>query len=137
MLMQEKTKEYGQYTFIESEKTNGIGEKERKAAELMRNLSRDGFEKLMVENELDALVTLGAGATSVLAIGGHPGITVPAGYGHNGMPFGLCFGGLKGTEPRLIEAAYAFEQATMVRRPPLLKLFEVIGPNQGLLGRML
>ncbi|PON83430.1 Amidase [Trema orientale] len=114
----EKTKEYGQATFISSEKTNGIGEKEIKAAELMKNLSRDGFEKIMVANELDALVTPGTGAISVLALGGYPGITVPAGYDDEGMPFGLCFGGLKGTEPKLIEAAYAFEQATLVRRPP-------------------
>ncbi|KAM6541611.1 hypothetical protein CsatB_006058 [Cannabis sativa] len=114
----EKIKEYGQATFIKSEKTNGIGDKEMKAAELMKNLSRDGFEKLMIENELDALVTPGTGAISVLALGGYPGITVPAGYDDKGMPFGLCFGGLKGTERKLIQAAYAFEQATLIRRPP-------------------
>ncbi|KAF4383690.1 hypothetical protein F8388_014190 [Cannabis sativa] len=113
----EKIKEYGQATFIKSEKTNGIGDKEMKAAELMKNLSRDGFEKLMIENELDALVTPGTGAISVLALGGYPGITVPAGYDDKGMPFGLCFGGLKGTERKLIQAAYAFEQATLIRRP--------------------
>ncbi|XP_024032717.1 probable amidase At4g34880, partial [Morus notabilis] len=130
----EKTEEYGQHTFIQSEKTNGIGEKEMKATELMKNLSRAGFEKLMVENELDALVTPGTGAISVLAIGGYPGITVPAGYDDNGMPFGLCFGGLKGTEPKLIEAAYAFEQATMIRRPSFPKLFELIDRNKGGVG---
>lgn len=119
---QEKLKEYGQATFIESEKTNGFGEKEKKAVEMMANLSRNGFEKLMRENALDAIVTPGDGCISVLAIGGYPGITVPAGYGEqDGMPFGMCFGGLKGTEPKLIEIAYAFEQATMVRRPPFSK----------------
>lgn len=124
--MQEKIEEYGQHTFIESEKTSGIGEKEREAIERMRNLSRDGFEKLMLENELDALVTPGIGCISVLAIGGYPGITVPAGYEEEtGMPFGLCFGGLKGSEPKLIEAAYAFERATLIRRPPLLELVQV------------
>lgn len=132
----EKTKEYGQHTFIDSEKTNGIGEKERKATELMRNLSRDGFEKLMAENELDALVTPGTGAISVLAIGGYPGITVPAGYDDDGMPFGLCFGGLKGTEPKLIEAAYAFEQATKIRRPPFPKLSDFIDQNEGAFGSL-
>uniref|UniRef100_A0A2N9HEC8 Amidase domain-containing protein n=1 Tax=Fagus sylvatica TaxID=28930 RepID=A0A2N9HEC8_FAGSY len=108
----ENTKEYGQATFIASEKTSGIGEKERQAIELMENLSRNGFEKLMMENELDALVTPGTGAIPVLAIGGHPGITVPAGYDSDGMPFGICFGGTKGTEPKLIEIAYAFEQVS-------------------------
>ncbi|XP_038902577.1 LOW QUALITY PROTEIN: probable amidase At4g34880 [Benincasa hispida] len=115
----EKIKEYGQATFIQSKKTNGFGKKEKKAIETMANLSRNGFEKLMRENELDAIVTLGSGCVSVLAIGGYPGITVPAGYGKDdGLPFGICFGGLKGTEPKLIEIAYAFEQATMMRRPP-------------------
>ncbi|CAK9315342.1 unnamed protein product [Citrullus colocynthis] len=115
----EKLKEYGQATFIQSEKTDGFGEKEKKAMETMANLSRNGFEKLMRENELDAIITRGSGCVSVLAIGGYPGITVPAGYGKDdGMPFGICFGGLKGTEPKLIEIAYAFEQATMMRRPP-------------------
>ena len=124
-LMQENTKEYGQATFIASEKTSGIGEKERQAIELMENLSRNGFEKLMMENELDALVTPGTGAIPVLAIGGHPGITVPAGYDSDGMPFGICFGGTKGTEPKLIEIAYAFEQGTLTRRPPFSKSFEM------------
>ncbi|TXG64815.1 hypothetical protein EZV62_011809 [Acer yangbiense] len=80
-------------------------ERKRKAVELMEKLSRDGIEKLMTENKLDATVTLGTHFISVLAIGGYPGITVPAGYDSNGMPFGLCFGGLKGTEPKLIEVA--------------------------------
>ncbi|KAG7978168.1 hypothetical protein I3843_05G070000 [Carya illinoinensis] len=121
----EKTEEYGQATFIASDKTSGFGEKERQAIELMQNLSRDGFEKLMMDNELDAMVTPGTGAIAVLAIGGHPGITVPAGYDGDGMPLGICFGGLKGFEPKLIEIAYDFEQATMVRRPPLSKSFDM------------
>ncbi|KAK4562365.1 hypothetical protein RGQ29_005015 [Quercus rubra] len=130
----EKTKEYGQATFIASEKTSGIGEKERQAFELMENLSRNGFEKLMMENELDALVTPGTGAIPLLAIGGHPGITVPAGYDSGGMPFGICFGGIKGTEPKLIEIAYAIEQATMIRRPPFSKSFGM--NNEVLFGRV-
>uniref|UniRef100_A0A5B7BGX7 Putative amidase n=1 Tax=Davidia involucrata TaxID=16924 RepID=A0A5B7BGX7_DAVIN len=117
----ENTKEYGQDFFIASELTNGLGEEERKAIEMMEKLSRDGFEKLMKENELDAMVSPGSGASPVLAFGGYPGINVPAGYDINGMPFGICFGGLKWTEPKLIEIAYAFEQATLVRRAPLNK----------------
>ncbi|XP_041010133.1 probable amidase At4g34880 isoform X2 [Juglans microcarpa x Juglans regia] len=121
----ELTEEYGQATFISSDKTSGFGERERQAIELMQNLSRNGFEKLMMDNELDAMVTPGTGAIAVLAIGGHPGITVPAGYDGDGMPFGICFGGLKGFEPKLIEIAYGFEQATMVRRAPLSKSFDM------------
>ncbi|KAF8034832.1 hypothetical protein BT93_C0990 [Corymbia citriodora subsp. variegata] len=43
---------------------------------------------------------------------------VPAGYDEHGVPFGICFPGLRGSEPILIEIAYGFEQATKIRRPP-------------------
>ncbi|KAL3814048.1 hypothetical protein ACJIZ3_015316 [Penstemon smallii] len=106
----ERTEEFGQDILIAADSTNGIGDEERQAIETMEELSKDGFEKLMLENELDAMVTLGSDASTVLAIGGFPAITVPAGYDSNGMPFGIFFGGLKGTEPTLIEIAYSFEQ---------------------------
>ena len=118
MSLQEKTDEYEQEVFMASEMTNGIGEEERTTMEMLAILSRDGFEKLMKENELDATVTLGPGMAPVLTIGGYPGITVRAGYDEDGMPFGICFGGLRGMEPKLIEVAYGFEQPTMIRRPP-------------------
>lgn len=119
--MQERTHEFGQEILIAADMTNGIGEGENQAIEMMEKLSRDGFEKLMLENELDAMVTLGSDVSPVLAIGGFPAITVPAGYDSGGMPFGVFFGGLRGTEPTLIEIAYAFEQATLVRKPPPLE----------------
>ncbi|KAJ9189602.1 hypothetical protein P3X46_000876 [Hevea brasiliensis] len=114
----EDMKQYGQDLLIASEMTNGLGKEENKAVKFMKKLSKKGFEKMMKEYKLDAMVTLGWTASTVLAIGGYPAITVPAGYGSNGMPFGIFFGGLKGMEPKLIEVAYAFEQATSSRRPP-------------------
>jgi amidase len=81
-------------------------------------LSEEGFEKMMKENDLDAMLTLGVDVSTVLAIGGYPALTVPAGYDSKGKPFGICFGGLKGMEPKLIEVAYAFEQATLSRKAP-------------------
>ena len=56
-----------------------------------------------------------------LAIGGFPGISVLSGYDNEGIPFGICFGGLKGFEPKLIEIAYSFKQATKIRKPPSFK----------------
>ncbi|KAL0422878.1 UNVERIFIED_CONTAM: putative amidase [Sesamum latifolium] len=54
----ERSEEFGQEILIAADSTNGIGEEERQDIEMMKNLSRDGFEKLMLENELDAIVTL-------------------------------------------------------------------------------
>ncbi|KAL0334615.1 UNVERIFIED_CONTAM: putative amidase [Sesamum radiatum] len=87
----ERSEEFGQEILVAADSTNGIGEEERQAIKMMENLSRDGFEKLMLENELDAIVTLGSDASTVLAIGGFPAITVPAGYDLDGMPFGIFF----------------------------------------------
>ncbi|PIN24854.1 Amidase [Handroanthus impetiginosus] len=114
----EKIKEYGQDFFLASEATNGIGDLEKKALRNLTKLTRNGFEKLMKQNKLDAIVTAGVDVVTILAIGGFPGITVPAAYDRKGVPIGIYFGALKGFEPRLIEIAYAFEQATKIRKPP-------------------
>ncbi|THU44902.1 hypothetical protein C4D60_Mb02t12280 [Musa balbisiana] len=116
--IEERVEEFGQLVFLAAQNTTGIGPAEKSAIARMTQLSIQGLERLMMENRLDAVVTGNIGVTSVLAIGGYPGITVPAGYGTAGDPFGICFGGVKGSEPKLIEMAYAFEQATMVRKPP-------------------
>ncbi|XP_010436258.1 PREDICTED: uncharacterized protein LOC104719978 [Camelina sativa] len=100
---QEKVKEWGQDVFIAAEATNGM-------------------EKLMKEQKLDAIVALGSTLSSVLAIGGYPGINVPAGYDSEAVPFGINFGGLRFSEPKLIEIAYGFEQATLIRKPPTGRL---------------
>ena len=121
MLLQERLKDFGQDDLIAAEKTIGIGPVERAAIQRLKELSAEGLEKLIKERQLDAILTPDYSASSLLAIGGHPGIVVPAGYDKQGVPFGLCFGGLQGYEPRLIQMAYAFEQATRVRRPPTFK----------------
>ncbi|XP_047177923.1 probable amidase At4g34880 [Vigna umbellata] len=112
----EKVKEYGQDLLVHGQNTNGTGTLEQALLNLTK-LSKDGFEKAVIRNKLDAVVVPGAIFSSVLAIGGYPGITVPAGY-EKGRPFGICFGGLRGSEPKLIQIAYSFEQATIIRKPP-------------------
>jgi amidase len=54
---------------------------------------------------------------SISAVSGYPHITVPAGYIF-GLPVGLSFFAGAWQEGTLIRLAYAFEQATKVRRPP-------------------
>ena len=42
----------------------------------------------------------------------------PSGFNAKPAPFGVSFTGMACSEPRLIELAYAFEQATRKRVPP-------------------
>ncbi|GMP64180.1 hypothetical protein CsSME_00025571 [Camellia sinensis var. sinensis] len=120
-LSQEMIKEFGQEIFLVVDATNGIEDTEKNALLNLAKLTRYGFEKTMIENKLDALVTPRADAAPVLVIRGYPGISVLAGFDNNGVPFGIAFGGFKGSEPKLIEIAYGFEQATKIRKPPSFK----------------
>jgi len=99
-----------------------------------RRLSREqGIDKVLEALRLDALLVptstppwtidlvngdhvLGEGSTPA-ALAGYPAVSVPAGYA-NGLPVGVTFFGTAWSEPALIRLAYAFEQATKVRRPP-------------------
>lgn len=120
----EKLREYGQDLFLEAEATKGIGDAEKAALVRLAKLSKDGFERVMIKNQLDAIAAPGLLISTVLAIGGFPGVSVPAGYNPQGIPFGIAFGGLKGFEPRLIEIAYGFEHLTKSRKPPSLEKFD-------------
>ena len=51
---------------------------------------------------------------------GQPAITVPMGYVNNNLPLGLQILGRPFSEEKLFQYAYAYEQATQHRKPPLL-----------------
>jgi len=51
---------------------------------------------------------------------GQPAITVPMGYAGNNLPLGLQILGRPFSEEKLFQYAYAYEQATHHRKPPLL-----------------
>jgi Asp-tRNA(Asn)/Glu-tRNA(Gln) amidotransferase A subunit family amidase len=51
---------------------------------------------------------------------GQPAITVPMGYVDNNLPLGLQILGRPFSEEKLFQYAYAYEQATQHRKPPLL-----------------
>jgi amidase len=57
------------------------------------------------------------GYSTLSAVAGYPHVTVPAGY-VQGLPVGISFFGTAYSEPKLIALAYAFEQATKLRRAP-------------------
>jgi amidase len=91
-----------------------------------------GIDEAMAVNNLDALLFPGLGGQGISAEAGHPTIIVPFGTipnaltnpelpaGFNAQParFGVSFAGSACSEPRLIELAYAFEQATKRRVAP-------------------
>jgi Asp-tRNA(Asn)/Glu-tRNA(Gln) amidotransferase A subunit family amidase len=52
---------------------------------------------------------------------GVPAIVVPAGVYANGLPFGVEFSARPWQDVELLGWAYAYEQATKIRRPPQLK----------------
>jgi amidase len=54
-----------------------------------------------------------------LNIAGIPGVTVPAGYYASGAPFELIFLGRQWDEASLLAQSYAYEQATLHRKPAI------------------
>jgi Asp-tRNA(Asn)/Glu-tRNA(Gln) amidotransferase A subunit family amidase len=59
-------------------------------------------------------------ATSWVNMIGVPAIVVPAGFYASGLPFGLEFSARPWTDGDLLSVAYAWEQATRLRKPPTL-----------------
>jgi aspartyl-tRNA(Asn)/glutamyl-tRNA(Gln) amidotransferase subunit A len=55
-----------------------------------------------------------------VSVVGYPAISVPAGYGRTGLPIGLQIIARPWEEANLLAMAYAFEQETKVRKPPVL-----------------
>jgi amidase len=57
-------------------------------------------------------------SSSPAAIAGYPNVTVPAGLACGALPLGVSFFGGRWSEPTVLALAYAYEQATLARRPP-------------------
>lgn len=126
---------FGQERMLLAEKKGPLTDPEYiKALETNHRLARtEGIDATLIEHQLDAIVAPtggpawltdwvngdhhGGSSSSFPAVAGYPNITVPAGYIH-GLPIGISFFGGAFQEPTLIKIAYAFEQATQIRRPP-------------------
>jgi amidase len=128
---------FGQDIMEKAEKKGPLTDKAYvEALAKCRKLSREeGLDAVMGKHNLDAIVAptgsppwlidlvdgdhfLGASSTPA-AVSGYPSVTVPCGYAF-GLPVGLTFIGCAWGESTLIKLAYAYEQATKVRRPPKL-----------------
>jgi amidase len=99
---------------------------------------RDQIMRLFADYALDALVyphqkrlVVPIGETQIerngalASVAGFPAITVPAGFSSPtagapiGVPIGIEFLGRPWSEPLLFTIAYAFEQASQIRKPPV------------------
>lgn len=99
-----------------------------------KRIAQNGIDNAMEEHDLDALLApsngpawltdhilsdhFSVGSSSFAAVSGYAGITLPAGY-ISGLPVGISFIGQAWSEKTLIDLAYAFEQASKLRKPPL------------------
>jgi amidase len=97
------------------------------------SIAQKAIDDTLAANHLDAIIAptnspawttdlvngdhFSIGSSSPAAIAGYASITVTAGAAF-GLPVGVSFIGGKWAEPKLISLAYAWEQATKLRKPP-------------------
>jgi amidase len=128
--------EYGQAQLDISDEMDVERDRARYAADREKDLllsATRGIDAVMKEHDLDALLFPGSTGAAIAAKPGYPTVIVPFGFAPNDptpafpqgfaakpAPYGVSFTGMACSEPRLLELAYAFEQATRRRVPPAL-----------------
>jgi amidase len=126
---------YGQANLDISDEMDARADRERYTADRAKDLllcATNGIDAVMNQHHLDALLFPGSSGAAIAARPGYPTVIVPFGMAPNAptppfpehfnakpAPYGVSFTGMACSEPRLIELAYAFEQATRRRIPPL------------------
>jgi amidase len=131
----EALKLFGQEWFEKSEAIGPLTKASyKKALETCRRYARtDGIDAALRKQRLNALIAptggpawlidpingdaSGGSATSPAAVAGYPHITVPMGQ-VSGLPVGLSFMGTAWADAMLLNYAFAFEQATKLRKSP-------------------
>jgi amidase len=127
---------FGQELFEQAQQKGPLTDSKYKAARAkgIRLARAEGIDAVMTKHRLDALIAPtqgpvwlidlvngdsggGVSFTQPAAVAGYPHITVPMGL-VEGLPVGLSFTGRAWSEPTLLKLAYAYEQASKMRRPP-------------------
>ena len=123
-----KALRFGQDLFLAANLTKGdLSEREYKSARAMDLLAAKtrGMDAYMNQHELDAVLFPGSTGAAIAAKAGYPSVMVPGGFisGIDGKdtpdyPLGVTFAGRAWSEHKLLRLAYAFEQASHMRKPP-------------------
>ncbi|WP_417438531.1 amidase [Idiomarina sp.] len=131
---------FGQELFEMAEAQDDEAAYKKALAKSKKLAGREGIDAMLQENNIDLLIApttspawkidhvLGdnysGSASSPAAVAGYPHISVPMGYiqigDEPGLPVGISFFGAARSEATLIEAAFAYEQATKHRKSPSL-----------------
>ena len=125
---------YGQSNLDISDEMDVAADRARYEADRTKDIAltaANGIDAALEKHRLDALLFPANLGSNVAARPGYPTVIVPFGMVPNAparpfpegfnakpAPFGVSFTGTACSEPRLIELAYAFEQATKRRVPP-------------------
>ncbi|TYL83944.1 amidase family protein [Bradyrhizobium cytisi] len=119
---------FGQDLFLAAELTKGdLSEREYKSARVMDLLAAGthGMDAYMDRHKLDAVLFPGATGAAIAAKAGYPSVMVPAGFISGAgdketpdYPLGITFAGRAWSEHKLLRLAYAYEQASNMRKPP-------------------
>jgi len=98
-----------------------LGEQEaRQISRANRQQARDYLAGLLDGDQLDALAGIDNLQSLIYPFAGFPAIAVPAGLYPGGAPFSVTFIGRQRGDAELIGIAYAYEQASRLRVPPVL-----------------
>jgi amidase len=139
---------YGQANLDVSDEMDLQADRARYEADRRKDVllsATNGIDAALKAHQLDALLFPSAGSANIGARPGYPTVTVPfgfipftgapgggagggpgganpfpAGFDPKPAPYSVSFTGTACSEPKLIELAYAFEQATKKRMPPPL-----------------
>ena len=127
---------YGQSQLDNSDEMDLEADRARYEADRAKDIelsAAHGIDEVMKAERLDALLFPAGSGAILSARPGYPTVIVPFGFvpnmpapdfpeGFNARPspYGVSFAGMACSEPRLIEIAYAFEQATKRRVAPAL-----------------
>ena len=128
---------YGQSQLDISDEMDLVADKAKYDADRAKDVDLGGphgIAQVMQAERLDAVLFPGANGAAIAAKPGYPTVIVPfgrvpnapvpgfpPGFDAQAVPYGVSFTGGACSEPRLIELAYAFEQATKRRVPPVLR----------------